>query len=73
MKQYQLIKLYIKVRYIIAKGLFGVLEFSQKTKEQIRRSSENEFVRSFFGRIRGYQKSFRNYLTFSIYCNEGVW
>ena len=27
-------------------------------------SSKNEFVRSFFGRIRGYQKSFRNYLTF---------
>ena len=24
------------------------------------------FVRSFFGRIRGYQKSFRNYLTFKI-------
>ena len=32
--------------------------------EGIRRSSKNEFVRLFFGRIRGYQKSFRNYLTF---------
>ena len=50
---------------IISKGLFGVLEFSQKTNERIRRSSKNEFLRSFFERIRGYQKSFRNYLTFS--------
>ena len=50
---------------IISKGLFGILEFSQKTNERIRHSSKNEFVRSFFGRIRGYQKSFRNYLTFS--------
>ena len=49
---------------IISKGLFGVLEFSQKANERIRRSSKNEFVCSFFGRIRGYQKSFRNYLTF---------
>ena len=47
------------------KGLFDVLEFSQKTNEQIRCSSKNEFVHSFFGRIRGYQKSFWNYLTFS--------
>ena len=51
---------------IIFKGLFGVLEFSQKTNERIRRSSKNEFVRSFFGRIWGYQKSFWNNLTFSI-------
>ena len=43
---------------IISKGRFGVLEFSQKTNERICRSSKNEFVRSFFGRIRGYQKSF---------------
>ena len=50
---------------IILKGLFGILEFSQKTNEQICCSSKNEFVRSFFGRIRGYQKSFRNYLTFT--------
>ena len=28
-------------------------------------STKNEFVRSFFGRIRWYQKSFRNYLTFN--------
>ena len=27
---------------------------------------KNEFVRSFFRRIRGYQKSFRNYLTFTF-------
>ena len=39
---------------IISKGLFGVLEFSQKTNERIRRSSKNEFVCSFFGRIWGY-------------------
>ena len=41
---------------IISKGLFGVLEFSQKRNEWIHRSSKNEFVRSFFGRIWGYQK-----------------
>ena len=40
---------------IISKGLFGVLEVSQKTNERIRCSSKNEFVCSFFGRIRGYQ------------------
>ena len=51
---------------IISKGLLGVLEFSQKPNERIRSSSKNEFVRSFFGRIRGNQKSFRNYLTFSL-------
>ena len=51
---------------IISKGLFGVLEFSQKTNKRIRRSSKNEFVRLFFGRIRGYQMSFRNYLTFTV-------
>ena len=61
--------MYLTKGQIISKGLFGVLEFSQKTNEQIRRSSKNEFVRSFFGRIRGYQKSFRNYLTFS----KGDW
>ena len=27
---------------------------------------KNEFIRSFFGRIQGYQKSFRNYLTFNF-------
>ena len=36
---------------IISKELFGVLEFSPKTNERIRRSSKNEFVCSFFGRI----------------------
>ena len=51
-----------KKGHIISKGLFGVLEFSQKTNERIRSSSK--FVCSFFGRIRGYQKSIRNYLTF---------
>ena len=50
---------------IISKGLFGVLEFSQKMNKRICHRSKNEFVRSFFGRIRGYQKSFRNYLTFT--------
>ena len=33
---------------IILKGLFGIVEFSQKTNERIRRSSKNEFVCSFF-------------------------
>ena len=49
---------------IISKGLFGVLKFSQKTNERTRLSNKNEFVRLFFGRIRGCQKSFQNYLTF---------
>ena len=56
--------IYIAKGQMISKGLFGILEFSQKTNEWIRRSSKNEFVRLFFGRIRGYQKPFRNYLTF---------
>ena len=51
---------------IISKGLFDVLEFSQKTNEWIRRSSKNEFICLFFGRIQGYQKSFRYYLTFGM-------
>ena len=34
---------------IFSKGLFGVLEFSQKTNQQIRRSSRSEFVRFFLG------------------------
>ena len=41
---------------IISIGLFGILKFSQKPNEWIRRISKNEFIRSFFGRIRGYQK-----------------
>ena len=56
---------------IISKRLFGILEFFQKTNKRIRRSSKNEFVCSFFGRIRGYQKSFRNHLTFtSLFLNS---
>jgi hypothetical protein len=34
--------------------------------KQIRRSSENEFFRLFFGRISEYQMAFWNYLTFSF-------
>ena len=68
--------IWILIRWVkgqmISEGLFGVLEFSQKMNEQIRRSSRNEFVRSFFGRIRGYQKSFRNYLTFRNYHETNV-
>ena len=37
-----------------------------KNEQCICLSSKNEFVCSFFGRIRGYQKSFPNYLTFSV-------
>ena len=55
---------------IISKGLFGVLKFSQKTNEWIRRSSKNEFVRSFFGRIREHQTSFRDYLTFITWTHN---
>ena len=36
---------------IISKGLFGILEFSQKTNERIRFYYYDEFIRSFFGRI----------------------
>ena len=55
---------------IISKGLFGILGFFQKTNKQIRfqywqAKKQNSFVR-FFGRIQGYQKSFRNYLTFTL-------
>ena len=57
---------------IISKELFVVLEFSQKMNEQICRNSENEFVYLFFGRIRGYQKAFRNYLTFRNYHETNV-
>ena len=42
---------------IISKCSFVILQFSQKTDKRIRRRSRNEFVRSFFGRIRGDQKS----------------
>ena len=49
---------------IILKGLFGVLKFSQKTKERICHSSKNEFVRSFLGEFED-TKSLRNYLTFN--------
>ena len=35
-----------------------------------RRSSKNEFVCSFFGRIRGNQRSFQNYLIFSKQVNN---
>ena len=40
---------------IISKGLFDILEFSQKTYEWILFSSKKEFVRLFFRRIRKYQ------------------
>ena len=51
---------------IISKGLLVSSNSPKKrTNERIHCSSINEFVPSFFGRIRGYQKSFRNYLTFS--------
>ena len=50
---------------IISKGLFDIIEFSQNINEQTCRSSKNQFVCSFLGRIQGYQKSFRNHLTFS--------
>ena len=41
---------------IISKGLFGILGFFQKTNERIRFYYCHEFVRLFFGRIRGRQK-----------------
>ena len=36
---------------IISKCLFGVLNFFQKTKNKKPHTCENEFIRSFFGRI----------------------
>ena len=39
--------------------------FSQKTNENTSHTSKNEFIRSFFGRILGQKKTFRDYLTFS--------
>ena len=55
----------IKPPLYFIKGFQSVLSFhGQIISKGIRHSSKNEFVRSFFGRVRGYQKSFRNYLTF---------
>ena len=53
---------------IISKGLFGILGFFQKRMNKfglVLLGKKTEFVRLFFGRIQGYQKTFRNYLTFS--------
>ena len=47
-------------------------KFSKKMNEQIRRSSKNKFVGSLFGRIRGYQKSFWNYLTFTYFLSISI-
>ena len=47
------------------------LVFSDSSKKRMNKFvfstviKKTEFVRLFFGRIRGYQKSFRNYLTFN--------
>ena len=46
---------------IISKGFFGVIHPKNKQTN----SSKNKFVRLVFGSIRGYQKSFLNYLTFT--------
>ena len=45
------------------KRTFSILEFSQKkrTNEFIHFYDYDKFLRSFFGRIRGHQKSFWNY------------
>jgi hypothetical protein len=52
----------------ISKELFGILGFFQKNERTtsflVLFGEKNEFVRSFFARIQGYQKSFRNHLTF---------
>jgi hypothetical protein len=49
---------------LMSKCLFGDFNFFQKTNENTSHSSKSEFVHSFFGRIRGYKKLFRNFLTF---------
>ena len=43
--------------------------FSQKTNKNTSHTSKNEFIRSFFGRILGQKKTFRDYLTFSDWHN----
>ena len=49
---------------IISKGLFGVLEFSQKTNEFVFTTTTNSFV-LLLGEFEDTKKSFQNYLTFS--------
>ena len=45
---------------LISKWFFGVVDFLQKTNENMSHSSKNKFVRSFFGRIHGLTICFRN-------------
>ena len=49
---------------LILKCLFGGFNFFQKTNENTSHTSKNEFIRSFFGRIRGLTVCFPNHLTF---------
>ena len=46
------------LRQIVSKGLFGILGFLQKTKEQIRFRTvrQKKIIRLFFGRIRRYSR-----------------
>ena len=46
--------------------MFGVVQFLQKTNERILLTTMTICFRSFFGRNRRHQKSFRNYLTFKM-------
>ena len=59
-------KLELKVR-LFRKDFLVSSNSPKKAKERIHHSSKKECVHLFFGRIRGYQKSFRNYLTFMIF------
>ena len=64
---------------IISKGLFGILGFFQKTNEHIhfwycQSKKENSLNSSYFGKIRGCRKLFRNNLTFSKLSSLGrIW
>ena len=59
-------------RQLILKGLFGILEFFQKTNERIQHSTvrqKTEFVRSLFGRIVGLKEPLRLCLTFRSFTS----
>ena len=54
---------------LISKAYCQGRGFSQKTNENTSHTSKNEFIRSFFGRILGQKKTFRDYLTFRSSIN----
>ena len=53
---------------IISKRLIGVLEFSQKTNERIRRSRKNEFIRSVFEEFEDTKSPFEIIWPLAFFC-----